>query len=595
MYPDRVSKGDKVGEILFESEKLTAAYNLASKSHEGQKRHSGEPYFNHCVAVLKILEQEWGIQDENTLAAGILHDAVEDSSITIEQVREEFGDEVAEIVEGVTKLETGTDQQTLAKVLKKTHLNPKVAIVKLADRLHNMRTLEFMSPEKQIEKSTETLDVYTKLAESLGIWKVKRDLEDLCFKYIDPEGYQKIVDEVDSDQRLNSLFTSYVSSDLRQLMEASGVEGTIELRKNGYWALKEKRVKMAMGEEGNPDSFENINDLLSIRVVVKSREECRQLLGVIHDNRGVQIDFERFDEFIGDNARVNGYEALQTTMKFPQGPVEIAIVTKEMEDFNNWGIIDKINKGNTDLKDYNLKFVFTPAGRLRFLPEKATGVDFALTINRQLLINAQRIMFVDGEPVDISAIIPNASLVKIVTGESRLAPLKFLEDYCLPTTRDEILRLRSVERRGDWVEQGKILMEEILAPRGLLVLEDIDDRAKQIYFTFGANNENYFYFLLGYGTISAKDVNLALDEAKITKQELGLTSVRLAGNDQVGILEAVTQRIKEMGKNIVSTDQKTRGGIFNIRITVAGMTAEQEALLIECLGQDDRFSSYRIV
>ncbi|MDD4938313.1 MAG: HD domain-containing protein, partial [Candidatus Shapirobacteria bacterium] len=203
MTPESINSVKDVKNIEFESERVVSAYNFAQKSHEGQFRKSGEPYFTHCVEVCNILKNEWGITDENYLVAALLHDTVEDCGLTIEQLKLQFGIEVAELVSGVTKLKSSTDRETLKKVLDKSYINPGVAVIKLADRLHNMRTLQFMKPEKQIEKSQETLDIYTRLAESLGLWNAKTELEDLCFKYLDPEKYQKTLTDLESDPRLS--------------------------------------------------------------------------------------------------------------------------------------------------------------------------------------------------------------------------------------------------------------------------------------------------------------------------------------------------------------------------------------------------------
>lgn len=214
MSPESINSVKDVKSIEFESERVASAYNLAYKSHEGQIRKSGEPYFTHCFEVFKILKDEWGVTDENFLIAGLLHDTVEDTGVSLKKIQLDFGDEVANLVSGVTKLETNTDQETLKKVLNKTYINPGVAIIMLADRLHNMRTLEFMKPKKQIEKSRETLDVYTRLAESLGMWNVKTELEDWCFKYLDPNNWQKTSVGLAKDQRLSLNFSGYLKSRL---------------------------------------------------------------------------------------------------------------------------------------------------------------------------------------------------------------------------------------------------------------------------------------------------------------------------------------------------------------------------------------------
>jgi len=591
MFPKTLENGESVGNIESWSENLRRAYNLASESHKGKLRKSGEPYFSHCVAVLNILHDEWGITDEKYLIAALLHDTVEDTNVTLNQIKTEFGQEVADLVEGVTKLGEGTDKDTLAKVLSKTYLNPGVAVIKLADRLHNMRTLEFMKPEKQIEKSTETLDVYSKLAESLGMWQVKRELEDLCFKYLDPKSYEQTKQQINNDQRLDPLFVNYIESYVGQLLSDNG---KVELRKNGYWALKKKQGKLAIQGKCSPDNFAEITDVVSLRVRLPKVEDCYQFLALLHKNLGEMVNYDRFDEFIGANKRVNGYQAIQTTINFPQGPVEIALVTDEIEEFNNWGVVSLIKKNETDLKDYVLKLVFTPSDSLRFMSKEATGVDFAVSINPRVLAEATAIK-IDGQQKALSTVLPNASTVEVMVGPSRRAPVEGVENYCLPETRRIIQEQRRLEKRDVLIEKGKEIMEGVLSPRGLLDLSDLGDMINPIFYNFGCQGCDDLHFMVGNGSIDIKELSERLDSAHITKKELGLSTLRLVGNDRSGILIDVVKIISDMGTNIVHIDQKNTGDIFNLRIIVKGLTLEQENILRDDLKNDSRFSSNLVV
>lgn len=594
MFPEMLKNGESIGNIEFRSENLLRAYNLASESHKGQLRKSGEPYFSHCVEVLKILHSEWGIKDEKYLIAALLHDSVEDTGVTLNQVKTEFGQEVADLVEGVTKLGEGTDKDTLAKVLNKTYLNPGVAVIKLADRLHNMRTLEFMKPEKQIEKSTETLDVYSRLAESLGMWQVKRELEDLCFKYLDPKSYEQTKQQIDGDQRLNPLFVNYIESYVVQLLNENGGDGKVELRKNGYWALKKKQGKLAIQGKCSSDNFIEINDVVSLRVRLSTTEDCYKFLELLHRNLGDMVDYDRFDEFIGANKRINGYQAIQTTVNFPQGPVEITLVTDEMEDFNNWGVVRLIKNNESDLKEYVLKLVFTPSNSLRFMGKEATGVDFAALINPRVLAEATAIK-IDGEQKALSTVLPNASTVEVMVGKPRRAPLENVENYCLPDTRKTIQEQRRLEIRDTLVEKGKGIMEVLLSPRGLLDFNDLGDIINPILYHFGCQGCDDLCFMVGNGSIDIEELNERLDSAHITKKELGLSTLRLVGNDHPGILIDVVKIISDMGTNIVHIDQKNGEGVFNLRIIVSGLSRQQESSLRDSLECDSRFSENIVV
>ncbi|MBF0206761.1 MAG: HD domain-containing protein [Oligoflexia bacterium] len=595
MYPKKVEGGISIEGILFESDNVRKAYDLASKSHEGQVRKSGEPYFNHCVEVAKIIRNEWGITNDEYLNAGLLHDSVEDTSVTIEYIRGEFGNEVADLVEGVTKLTEGSDKDTLAKVLSKTYLNPGVAVIKLADRLHNMRTLGSMSREKQIAKSSETVEVYTKLAESLGIWQVKIELEDLCFKYLEPENYEETKHQVDGDKRNEHLFINYVKSGLEQMLSENGFEGKIEPRKNGYRAIKRKQRKMAMLGKCNPDSYLEINDLISLRVKVKTIDDCYHFLRILHENFGDKVDFDRYDEFIGANRRINGYEAIQTTLSFLHGPVEVAIVTEEMEDFNKWGVVNLIKIGSPDLKDYVLKMVFTPSGNLRFMSRGATGVDFAALVNPRILAEAEYIM-VDGKKCPVSTVLPNASTVEVVVLEgTRRAPLPGLEEYCMPQTRKLIQEQRMQEKRDGLIQSGKKMMEVILTPRGLLDLSDLGEIIKPILFNFGCQGVDDLHFMIGNGSIRAVELEKELDRSRITKNDLGLTTIKLTGKDHPGILIDVAKMVSRTGSNITHIEEKNQNDTFILRIIIKGLRTDQEKMLRKKLGKDIRFDETVVV
>lgn len=593
MNSESINSVEDVKNVEFESTRVVSAYSLGAKSHEGQVRKSGEPYFTHCFEVFKILKNEWGIKDENYLISALLHDTVEDANLPLKEIELEFGKEVSDLVFGVTKLQSNDDKGTVKKVLDKTYINPGIAIIKLADRLHNMRTLEFMKPEQQIGKSQETLDIYARLAESLGIWNVKTELEDLCFKYLDPESYKKTSDDLESDPRLSQNFLFYLKSRMEQLLVDNGIDGQVETRKSGIWILKEKQEKMALKGSGSPDSFKDINDLVSFRLKLNSIDDCYKVLKDIHQDFGDMVDFDRFDEFIGANKRVNGYQALQTTINFPQGPVEISLVTKEMEEFNTWGVVSLI-KNDKDLKDYILKLVFTPTGSVRFLPKNAIGVDFAAVINPRLLAEAESIN-IDGTENPLTVVIPNASTVRVNIGESRRAPLQGLEDYALPETRKLIQEQRILEKRDNLVKKGKEQMELVLIPRGLLVLTDLGDSINPLLYKLGCQGIDDLYFMLGNGSIKNELIDNQLDLANITKENLGITSIRLKGIDQPKILFDVIQKISELNRNIAHIEQKNTKNEFNVRLLVEHMTKDEENIIQQFLENDSRFSERLVV
>ncbi len=215
---------------------LQEAFACAQSAHEGQFRKSGEPYFTHCLLAAQLLV-EWGITDEVLLSACLLHDVVEDTDLTLDQLRCQFGDEVAFLVDGVTKLKSADsgEGETLKKIVSMTYMDPRVAIIKLADRMHNLSTIAFLSEGRQKAIAKEALDVYAGLAESLGMWAVKTQIEDLAFSILSSEEFQRIKEEIDNDPRLDDNFCVYVRTNIERLLSENGINGVVEVRKGGYF------------------------------------------------------------------------------------------------------------------------------------------------------------------------------------------------------------------------------------------------------------------------------------------------------------------------------------------------------------------------
>jgi len=606
MYQENIKRGDSVDGIGFTSKNLVRAYNRASELHKDTKRKSGEPYFTHCIEVLKIIYNEWGIHDEKCLIAALLHDTVEDTKYSLKQLKQEFGSETADLVEGVTKLENGDDKDTLSKVIDKSFLNYRVAVIKLADRLHNMRTLQYMDEDRRYLKAKETMEVYTKLAESLGIWVVKTELEDLSYQYLNPKEYLETKAQIDNDPRRSPLFIDYIKSGLEKLLMENGYQPQVDIKLSGYWALKHKQKKDSIDGKCDSDNFLNINDLVSFRIVLPTIDNCYLLVKTLHEKFGEIVDYERYDEFIGANKRINGYEAIQTTLNSNQGPIEIALVTPEMEEFNSTGVLSLIKRKDTNrLKDYVLKLVFTPGGNIKFLPEGGTGVDFAALVDPRLVACTREKMLVDGEEVSVSSIIPNASTVEIQTyPESTRAPRFPLEKYCvLPQTRKIISKQRILEKKDNHTIKGKSILEEILAPKGIFDLDGLGSIINPVLFNLGCENCEQLYFLVGIGALDIKELKQQLNRCKITKNNLQLTSIKLSGPDHPKILVDIIQQISDMGANIVNVFQELNGDNFNLRIVVKGLTPKEgdeesnskENILREKFKNDSRFTVSRVV
>ena len=314
---------------------IEKAYKIAYQAHEGQLRKSGEPYIIHPVCVCIILaELEL---DKETIVAGMLHDVVEDTVMTSEEIAEEFSDEVALLVDGVTKLtqinyvadKVEVQAENLRKMFLAMAKDIRVILIKLADRLHNMRTLKYMRPEKQREKSRETMDIYAPIADRLGISKVKVELDDLSFMYLEPEMYKELTEKLALGKMQREEFINGIVEEVRSQIEKEGIEATIDGRAKHYFSIYKKMVTQNK-------SLEQIYDLFAIRIIVESERDCYTVLGVIHEI--YKPIPGRFKDYIA-MPKPNNYQSLHTTLIGPQGqPFEIQIRTYEMHRTAEYGI-----------------------------------------------------------------------------------------------------------------------------------------------------------------------------------------------------------------------------------------------------------------
>ena len=398
-------------------EMLIRAYEYAKQAHANQKRASGEPYFIHPCAVAEIL-MGLGL-DAATIAAALLHDVIEDTDATAEDIKREFGDEVLGLVNSVTKLEKivfkskeDENAENFRKIFVAMAKDVRVIIIKLADRLHNMRSLNFLSYERQQRMAKETLDIYTPLAGRLGISQIKCELEDLCLKYLDPEAYEYLVYNIRQKVSERQEFVNNIVAEIKDLMKSEGVEGEVFGRPKHFYSIYKK-----MKNKGK--TLDQIYDLTAVRVIVKTIGECYTVLGRIHV-RWSPIP-GRIKDYIA-TPKPNKYQSLHTTVMTKYGqPFEIQIRTEEMHRVAEFGIAAhwKYKEGRTeeettdvesrltwlrevmewqgDLKDSKefinaLKtelyshelLVFTPRGKVISLPPEATPIDFEYAIHSEV-------------------------------------------------------------------------------------------------------------------------------------------------------------------------------------------------------------------
>jgi GTP pyrophosphokinase len=468
---------------------INRAYETAREAHRDQSRSSGESYINHPLAVARIVA-DIGL-DETSLAAALLHDAVEDTDITLADVERDFGPEVAAIVDGVTKLERlqfdskeAQQAATMRKMLVAMARDLRVLMIKLADRLHNMRTLAAMTPEKQHRIAQETLDIYAPLAHRLGMQEMKQQLEDLSFAALYPKRYAELDHLVATRTPERDMYLAKALAEVRNRLSELGINAEVTGRGKQMWSIYEKMIQK--GRE-----FDEIFDLIAIRVIVSSVKDCYAALGCIHGQWKPVLG--RFKDYIA-MPKFNLYQSLHTTIIGPGGkPLEVQIRTREMHLRSEWGVaahwaykddsssgdIDWLNRiidWQSDINDpaqfmENLKtdleqdevFVFTPKGRVITLPRGATPVDFAYTVHTEVghaCIGAR----VNGRLVPLDSKLRSGDTCEVFTSKVETAgPSRdWLQFVASPRARNKIRQWFSRERRGDMIEAGRDeLMKEL--------------------------------------------------------------------------------------------------------------------------------------
>ena len=522
-----------------EKDVLVKAYAYAENAHANQKRASGEPYFIHPCAVADIL-MDLGL-DAATIAAALLHDVIEDTASTEEDIKREFGEEVLALVSGVTKLEKivfksqeDAEAENFRKIFVAMAKDVRVIIIKLADRLHNMRSLNFLSYERQQRMASETLDIYAPLAGRLGISQIKCELEDLCLKYLDPEAYEYLVYNISEKLSERKDFVAQIVQEIKDLMQGDGVDGEVFGRPKHFYSIYKK-----MKNKGK--TLDQIYDLSAVRVVVKDVRACYTVLGEIHE-KWKPIP-GRIKDYIA-TPKPNKYQSLHTTVMTKYGqPFEIQIRTEEMHKIAEFGIAAhwKYTEGKTgengdfenrltwlrevmewqgDLKDSRefidaLKtelyshelLVFTPRGKVISLPPEATPVDFAYAIHSEVG-NRCTGARVNSKIVPLSTTLEVGDVVEIITSPNSKGPsrdwLKFIKSS---SAKAKIKQFYKNELKEENIRIGQLKLEEEAKKRGfslsnLLTTESFKRISER--FSFGEMEE--MYAAVGYGSISVNQI-----------------------------------------------------------------------------------------
>ncbi len=585
----------KTEEFLPAGELEQRAYEFILEKHVGQKRDEGSPYTDHLVAVASIMRDWMGVVDHEVIAAALLHDVVEDTPVSLEEVKALFGERVARLVEGVTKLKGGglskkeRDLHARVEVVRKGGWEPEVVLLKLADRFHNMSTLSHVSVEKQQRKAEETLAVYVPLAESLGVWEVKRALEDLSAFYLHPEKMAEAKKMIDPDQRFSAQFLYHWQSVLGQMIKEMGIEGEVKWQAMGYWEAIQKRDKLGLAD------FSRVQ-LVSFRVVVENERQAREVAAETRMRMPEDVNVDRADDFITRPA-YNGYSALQETLELVEGSLEIAIATKEGEKFNRFGVVSLIAKGEENLGEYSQNLIFDKEGKvIKFLPKKATGVDLLAAMDPWLLLSVRELI-VDGQKMPVTVQLSNAAMVEVVMGETDRRVRAELFSYAqLPKTQEVLRGLMVESRREIFVEQGKLMMMDWLLSKGITDLEDLvfgpGEAVKMDSLLRGKLDigwsVNDLYYEMGINNRGMMEVAAAVEEVGFVGLNEKLCKIEVEGEDKPGILRDLTEWILSERGTIRKIYNVADGNRYETKLVLSGISKEGIERIEKKMGEDER-------
>ena len=517
---------------------LLRAYDFAREAHRNQKRASGEPYFIHPCAVAEILV-DLGL-DAETIAAALLHDVIEDTSATEGTVRENFGEEVLSLVEGVTKLDKivfksqeEEEAENFRKIFIAMAKDIRVIIIKLADRLHNMRSLNFLSKERQQKMARETLDIYAPIAGRLGISQIKCELEDLCLKYLDPGAFEYLVENIHQKLEERNRFVDYVVEEINGILKESNIHGEVFGRPKHFYSIYKK-----MKEKHK--SLEQIYDLTAVRVIVGTVDECYEVFGKIHKKWKPVPG--RIKDYIA-TPKPNFYQSLHTTVVTNFGqPFEIQIRTEEMHRTAEYGIaahwkykehrdeetsldariawireVMELQGGLKDSKEFmdTVKgelystelLVFTPKSKVVSLPKGATPVDFAYAIHSEVG-NRCTGARVNGKIVPLNTELELGDVVEIITSPNSKGPsrdwLKFIKSS---SARAKIKSFFKKEMKEENIRLGKAMMEEAAKRKGMTLAELVTPESfKKVSEKFSFDTPDEMYSAIGYGGVTVNQV-----------------------------------------------------------------------------------------
>lgn len=547
------------------------AYDYSLKHHEGQSRASGEPYLVHPLEVALVLAEMK--MDPVAVAAGLLHDSVEDTSVTIVDIRKEFGEQVAHIVEGVTKIskiDFATREEQQAENLRKMMLamvdDIRVVLIKLADRLHNMRTLEHLQPDRQHKIAEETLEIYAPIAHRLGMGKIRGELEDLGFRFLDPLGYEQVEKSVNARRKQGEAFLAKMQQIITDKLKEAGIQARVESRIKRLFSIHKKLQKQRI-------SVDQVYDLCAMRVITRSLQDCYAVLGIIHNLwRPVP---GRIKDFIA-MPRPNFYQSLHTSVITEDGtPFEIQIRTEEMHKMAEEGIaahwkykdgpvsaqdeqrlawLRQVVEWQRDVSDPNeflstLKvdlypeevYTFTPKGKVVVLPRDATPIDFAYTIHTEVGHTCTGAK-VNGRMVPLRYKLHSGDIVEILTQPGHKPSRDWLGLVKSSRSRNKIKHWLNVHQRERAIEIGRKLIEKEARKYRIALKEIKDEELTRVASGYGLGRGDDLMAGIGYGKYSARQVLARLLPAGATHNIAG--DIESEGlTNEPGAIASVVRRV----------------------------------------------------
>ena len=518
-------------------QQIRQAYELAREMHGTQMRKDGSPFITHPLAVAQIVAEELHLDSESIIAA-LLHDTIEDTSVTHEQIAKLFSPTVADLVEGVSKLtrvhytsKEEEQMENLRKMLMAMSKDIRVILIKISDRLHNMRTMEYQTPEKQKQKSFETMEIYAPIAHRLGMQKMKWELEDLSLKYLDPVGYREITEALDEKAAEYDGFMSAVHDRIVTRLKEEGIDATVYGRMKHPYSIYRKMYTQNK-------NLDDVFDLFAFRVIVDTVADCYNVLGIIHDLYKPILG--RFKDYIG-TPKPNLYQSLHTTVVGESGiPFEVQIRTKEMHEVAEYGIaahwkykqngqgsgdegryewVRRLleNQEGADAEDFihTLKvdmfadevFVFTPQGDVINLPAGATPIDFAYNIHSAVgnhMVSAK----VNGRIVPLNHRLQNGDVVEVMTSQSAHGPSRdWIKIARSSNARSKIRQWFKREKRDENIVNGRQSFESELKRTGVPLKELLaDENVSNVLKKLSFNSVDDMYAAIGYGGVTALKV-----------------------------------------------------------------------------------------